>query len=92
MNDNNNKKKKEKKSFFKEVKQQLRQQTEQLEVQTIRNYQQMREQAAMNAIAAENACSTRATQQRMFDAIQEMLEAHGCGHELKKGWKKFANF
>jgi hypothetical protein len=28
----------------------------------------------------------------MFDAIQEMLESYGGGHELKKGWKKFASF
>jgi hypothetical protein len=47
----------------------------------------------MDAIAADNdASSTRATQSRMFDAIQEMLASYGVGHELKKGWKKFASF
>jgi hypothetical protein len=80
---NNNNKKKKNKSLFKD--RQQRQQIKELEAQTIRNSQQMREQAVMNAIAAENASSTPATRRQMFDAIQKMLESHGRGHELENG-------
>jgi L-lactate utilization protein LutC len=84
-NTNKKKKKNNKKSFFRE--------RAELEAIAIREYQQKKEQAVMDAIAADNdASSTRATQSRMFDAIQEMLESYGGGHELKKGWKKFASF
>ena len=83
-NTNKKKKKKKNKSFFRE--------RAELEASAIREYQQKKEQVVMDAIAADNASSTRATQSRMFDVIQEMLESYGGGHELKKGWKKFASF
>ena len=84
INTNTNKKKNNKKSFFRE--------RAELEANAMREYQQKKERGVMDAIAADNASLLRATQSRMFDAIQEILESHGGGHELKKGWKKFASF